>query len=309
MQFAWLLAIILNILGFSGSMAWGENPSAIPDVITYANDRVLKNARGELFYHDGTPMLVGGNIKYPKWADGRFFKERGTFYFPDGSSLFEPSPYFYYPAGQTGGRHVLYNGYSWTYPNGSELVSQIWSAAGLKHPDGQIAFDGKNLFAAGNPGVPTDHVELYTAIGKFGYVHIPMTKSGNRVDFRFTMALNPFHLSYIHPLVFTAQNGLPTIGRELTIKLAIQTGYFGELLVATVAPDKTSFEFFKEPAHPIPPFPFPQPQPPPFPPFPFPPGTGDGNVNPMCGHFLLEGNHIPDFMATDPIGFTRQHSR
>jgi hypothetical protein len=118
------------MLDSSRAQQYYASVHAVPDVITYANGRVLKNAKHEIFYADGCPFYRNGTIYYPGWYGGRenyhppqpgpeMGRVEDNLVYPNGSRLFERKYATYYPGPNkdTGGPY-LYDGWSYTWKTG-----------------------------------------------------------------------------------------------------------------------------------------------------------------------------------------------
>ena len=280
----------------------------VPKIIQYANGQILKNELGEVFYHDGSPFIsYNGNMFYPPWQGKGKLRTMGFqpwMYYPNGSVLLEYTTFVHYPAHHDGekGKNLFDNwSYSLQYGDPS-LSAGNWWATDFFYPENVKARIGGTPQVLDQNERPTNEsVTLYSPVGEFGYLNLTMQNVFDKLQFRFEIAYDLFHLSYIRPIRFEGVNQMPPSPFK-EFEVQIETGVWGQLLRVYLTPDSVKYRFEQLPQ---PPPPYPYPYPPPFPPY---PGTGNGGggtgnqPNPHCPAAIV----APAYMRTDPPGFVRR---
>lgn len=219
-------------------------------VVTYANGRVMRDAEGNIYNHRGEMFVrKDGTITYPSWQGGRTMRASegwGAYpyrlYYPNGAKLAEFQYQLYYPTVNGATRTAqMFNGWSYTFQNGQEMISNNWhDAERIYHANSVQAWDGKRVVNANNQVVP--YAQITERVGDFGYLYLLVDNRSGRMQLSSEFVFDLFQSSYIYPIVFRGANSVPSTPFE-SFEIKMETGYWGELMTVYINKDGATSHF------------------------------------------------------------------
>lgn len=232
---------LLLVVGLLLFCVWHSKLYAAYSVVTYANGRVMRDAEGNIYNHRGEIFIRNnGQITYPSWQGGKTMRANegwGTYpfklYYPNGAKLAEFQYQLYYPTPQGATRTAqMYNGWTYTFANGQEILSNNWTATeAIYHSNSVKAWDGARVANPANQTV--GWTQVMEPIGNFGYVYLLLDGRSGKMKLTSDFVFDLFQSSYIYPIVFHGSHSIPQTPFEKFV-IQIETGYWGELMTVSI---------------------------------------------------------------------------